>query len=122
MDHASWGLQVLGEESKEAMSGDDNEDDSEDSADEGQPAKAIKSPREPSRQEVEDHELAHVPFRDGCVHCFRGKSRNSHNQVNKSKAEGDKESAVATISTDLTHHREEQRRESECQTSNGHLL
>lgn len=30
-------------------------------------------PREPTRQEREEHEMTHLPFRNWCSHCVRGR-------------------------------------------------
>ena len=40
---------------------------------EGIAAKGIHSPEQPTRREIEDHELAHIPFRQWCVHCQKGR-------------------------------------------------
>ncbi len=42
-------------------------------SEEGHKARGMPSPEQPTRQEVEEHELAHVPFRQWCVHCQRGR-------------------------------------------------
>ena len=31
-------------------------------------------PKQPSAEEVENHMVTHLPFRDWCPHCVRGKS------------------------------------------------
>ena len=65
-------------------------------------ANAIRQSQEPTRREIEEHELTHVPFREWCVHCCKGK-------VNKNKMMEDEEHAVTTISMDyILHEREEQ--------------
>ena len=33
------------------------------------------SPQMPSQQEVEAHELTHLPFRNWCRHCMRGRGK-----------------------------------------------
>ena len=67
---------------------------------EGVKAKQIRQPHQPSRLEIEEHELTHVPFREWCVHCCKGKARSSPHKVNKEKELEDKENAVTTISMD----------------------
>jgi hypothetical protein len=32
-------------------------------------------PREPSKEEREDHEKTHIPFRNWCRHCIRGRGK-----------------------------------------------
>ena len=34
-----------------------------------------KSPKEPSKDEREEHEKTHMPFRDWCRHCVRGRGK-----------------------------------------------
>ena len=36
-------------------------------------ARVARPPREPSRQEREKHEISHLPPRDWCAHCRRGR-------------------------------------------------
>ena len=82
---------------------DEDEEDGDDSAEEGQQAKAIRAPNEPTKQEIEDHELTHIPFRDWCVHCCKGKSRSNPHRTNKNNAEEDEENAVTTVSMDYMY-------------------
>ena len=42
---------------------------------EGVTAKPVSQPERPSRREVQEHELTHIPFRSWCVHCMRGAGR-----------------------------------------------
>ena len=37
---------------------------------EGKPMKGAKTPVKPSRQEVQDHNRCHIPFRTWCAHCM----------------------------------------------------
>ena len=41
----------------------------------GEGARPQPQPRLPSRQEVQEHELTHIPYRSWCVHCARGAGR-----------------------------------------------
>ncbi len=81
----------------------DEKDGDSDGEEEGQQAKAIRAPHEPTQQEIEEHELTHIPFRDWCVHCCKGKSRRNPHRTNKAKAEEDEASAVTTVSMDYTY-------------------
>ena len=38
-------------------------------------ARTLPQPRLPSREEVQEHELTHIPYRSWCVHCVRGAGR-----------------------------------------------
>ena len=39
------------------------------------PARAVRVPTKPSKQEVDEHMLTHLPYRSWCPHCVRGKSK-----------------------------------------------
>ena len=34
-----------------------------------------KDPKEPSKEEKEEHDKTHIPFRDWCRHCVRGRGK-----------------------------------------------
>ena len=36
------------------------------------PAKALPSPTQPTRKEIQEHVLTHLPPRSWCRHCLRG--------------------------------------------------
>ena len=48
--------------------------------DEGQQPKVIRSPKEPTKAEREEHEATHLPFRSWRTHCLRGRGRNKPHQ------------------------------------------
>ena len=53
---------------------DGDEDDHRGMADEARRVKKFQNPRMPSKEEIEDREVAgHLPFRSWCTHCVRGK-------------------------------------------------
>ena len=60
------------------------------------PAIPLRSPSAPSRQEMLEHCLTHVPFRSWCVHCVRGKCKSSKH----SSTGGTEESAVPIVGFD----------------------
>ena len=78
---------------------------------EGVKAKSIRKPQEPTRQEIEEHELTHVPFREWCVHCCKGKCRSSPHRVNKHKEAENAVNAVTTISMDYMYMNEKSKEE-----------
>ena len=43
-------------------------------AEEGRAPKVLAAPPVPSRQEVEEHEITHFPFRSWCPDCVRGRA------------------------------------------------
>ena len=71
-------------------------DDEEEEVEEGAPAKPLRSPSAPSRQEMLEHSLTHVPFRSWCIHCVRGKCKSSKH----SSTGGTEESAVPIVGFD----------------------
>ena len=44
---------------------------------EARQTKGMRAPTMPTKQEREDHERDHIPFRNWCAHCVRGKSKSS---------------------------------------------
>ena len=55
--------------------GDKEEKGDDDEFDEGREPGALASPEGPSKQERETHNLTHIPFRDWCEHCVKGRAR-----------------------------------------------
>ena len=47
----------------------------EERQEEAQPAVAVKDPGTPSKREIEEHELTHVPHISWCAACVGGRSR-----------------------------------------------
>ena len=77
------------------------EENAEEKPEDGQRPNYRRPPQLPTRQEVLEHELAHVPFRPWCVHCRRAMGRSDrHHKKGPEKAEEDKESSVITFSID----------------------
>ena len=62
----------------ESEQGEERED--EDAADkddeEAQEPVTRKAPKGPTKEEKEKHEATHLPFREWCQHCVRGRGRN----------------------------------------------
>jgi hypothetical protein len=72
------------------------EAEDEQEEDEGKKIKAMKAPYQPTRQEIEDHEPYHVPYRAWCMACVRGRGKNMEHQ----QMQADLEHLVDTISFD----------------------
>ena len=50
-------------------------------------ARATAAPKQPTQQEVQEHNLTHMPYRNWCPICVQGNGRStSHSTTNKSKA------------------------------------
>ena len=60
------------------------------------PAKALPSPTQPTRKEIQEHVLTHLPPRSWCRHCLRGRGTSLPHF--RSKTEG--EHVVPTVSID----------------------
>ena len=57
-----------------------------------------RAPKGPTQEEREKHEATHLPFREWCPHCIRGRGRN---KPHKKKADGEEEEhRVSRISMD----------------------
>ena len=54
----------------------------------------LKTLYQPSREEIIEHERTHLPFRDWCEHCVRGRAKNDPHQESKD------ESTVSKVSWD----------------------
>ncbi len=44
-----------------------------------------KDPGNPTQAEIEEHEIAHLPFRSWCAFCIRGKAHNDGHKRQKNK-------------------------------------
>ena len=64
--------------------------------------KALRQPYQPTAEEIAEHELTHIPFRDWCIHCMkgRGQSNQHRSQDSKDKEKEQKEGATTTFSMD----------------------
>ena len=51
----------------------DDENDTEDKT--SMPPRMLSSPSMPSRQEIQEHNVTHIPFRSWCPFCVAGKSK-----------------------------------------------
>lgn len=77
----------MGEEEKELLGQfeeslpDEDEERIEEEAggevEEGQRAKPLPQPNQPTKAQIQEHELTHIPFRSWCVHCVKGKTRSA---------------------------------------------
>ena len=56
----------------------------------------ITDPNQPTKTEIEEHNVTHTPYKPWCRHCVRGKGRSDRHFKHKS----DTESQVPTISFD----------------------
>ena len=63
------------EETEQAGAGETPEERMKEPEEEGQRPRVRKSQPMPSKREVEEHMATHIPFRNWCAHCVRGKSK-----------------------------------------------
>ena len=63
-------------------------------------ARPLPQPRLPSRQEVQEHELTHIPYRSWCVHCVRGAGRSGAYRRRARQDEEGREEHITTWSID----------------------
>ena len=59
----------------------------------------VRNPLNPTRKEIEEHEVTHIPFRSWCKHCIRGRAVNTPHKTKK-KTEEDEEGKLPKISMD----------------------
>ena len=65
------------EDEQRVTNRENNEENPENLGEGGEEAVRPKTralPKQPSAEEVENHMVTHLPFRDWCPHCVRGKS------------------------------------------------
>ena len=63
-------------------------------------ARPLPQLRLPSRQEVQEHELTHIPYRSWCVHCVRGAGRSDAHRRRPRQDEEEREQHMTTWSID----------------------
>ena len=59
----------------------------QESQEEGEEPKVRRAPKGPSKEEHEKHEATHLPFREWCKHCVRGRGQNTPHKKQKEKEE-----------------------------------
>ena len=80
---------------------DEAEDDDNTETNEAVKAKIPRDPRKPSQEEIESHNATHVPFRDWCPHCVKGREKDEpHRKLGTAGTEQDE---VPTISIDYMY-------------------
>ena len=84
---------------RHAGSGFEEEEPEEEEEEEGRKAVVRRGAKGPTKQEREEHEATHCPYRNWCRHCVRGRGRNAPHFKKQLEAE-DKESGVARVSKD----------------------
>ncbi len=62
---------------------------------EGTKMRGNRKLNEPTREEVEAHNLTHIPFRSWCPHCVRGRGKNPKHEKGK-----EEEQSIPVISMD----------------------
>ena len=68
----------------------------------GERARPLPQPRLPSRQEVQEHELTHIPFRSWCAHCVRGAGRSDAHRRRARQSEEERGQHMTTWSIDYS--------------------
>ena len=63
-------------------------------------ARPLPQPRLSSRQEVQEHELTHIPYRSWCVQCVRGAGRSDAHRRRARQGEEEREQHITTWSID----------------------
>ena len=87
-----------GDARKEVMPVEEIED-----TEESTKAKAMRQPYQPTQREIDEHELTHIPFRDWCIHCMKGRGQaNQHRSDRCERLEGEEKrnNAISTFSID----------------------
>ena len=69
----------------------------------GERARPLPQSRLPRRQEVQEHELTHIPYRSWCVHCVRGAGRSDAHRRRARQGEEEREQHTTTWSIDYAY-------------------
>ena len=78
----------------------DEDQEREEVVAQGERARLVPQPRLPSRQEVQEHELTHIPYRSWCVHCVRGAGRSDAHRRRTRQDEEERDQHMTTWSID----------------------
>lgn len=84
-----------------------------DDANEGVVIKTLRRPEEPTKQEVEEHESSHIPYRKWCPSCVSGRGRSLQHSKVSDKEEEDTD--VPTVAMDYGYLNEEGKSEEEAE-------
>ena len=82
------------------------EGDEEGEQEEAQIAKAARTPATPSKEEVSEHMITHLPYRSWCAHCVKGKAKS---KAHRMRIEDRRNKTVPTVTLDYTFMGESQR-------------
>ena len=95
-------------EAQEEREEDTTEGEREEEPEEARKARGVKAPAKPSKEEVDEHMLTHLPFRSWCPHCVRGKSKGKpHRKTAREHRE------IPTLALDYTFMHETQHKHEE---------
>ena len=53
-------------------------------SEEALPPEVLRDPGAPTKRELEEHNITHLPFRSWCQHCVAGKAQDRPHKMNKS--------------------------------------
>ena len=73
----------------------------EEELEEGRTPNALAVPEGPSKQEREEHNLTHIPFRDWCEHCVRARARRRAHRRRKKELKKEELQRVTRIYMDF---------------------
>ena len=70
---------------EEAKRGEEKSEEKEINEEEGVKPKFKSTEPQPSKREMEEHMLTHIPYRSWCPHCVRGKARAKYHKGAKNE-------------------------------------
>ena len=88
------------------------EEAEESQEEEAEEPKVRKAPKGPSKEERAKHEATHLPFREWCKHCVRGRGKNTPHKKQKEKEE-ENTSKVSRVIMDYFFMSQEEEKASE---------
>ena len=76
------------------------EENNEEEQEEADTVRVRRAPRAPTQREREEHEATHIPYRDWCPHCVRGRGVNGPHRRGDPRSEEEKAMEVPRVSLD----------------------
>ena len=71
----------LNDAEAEDGNGEDQVSDPNVEEEEGVATRPLPQPKKPSAKEIAEHEISHVPYRNWCVHCVKGRARSDAHRL-----------------------------------------
>ena len=68
----------------------------EETEEEGLKPTPVWQPIQPTKREIQEHELTHIPYRSWCIHCVKARGRSDQHRANTREEDEEKETGTVT--------------------------